>query len=249
MIDRLKLTGYSMFNKMAQMEIISNNLANISTNGFKRNKIFENELSAKLKSYSLSQLNSKVHIPNSSAVIDFSQGSLVGSNRPLDVAISGNGLFAVETPQGEVYTRDGRFTLNQEGILTTLDGYVVLGEGGPIEIELQQNSPSQIIINEKGEILIDGNVLDRLKVFSLENPQNFNKIGSNLFQLKDSTISLNPAENYTIKQGFLEESNVNPILEMVAMIEVSHFYQTGRKLINTQDSLLGRAVNDIGRVS
>ncbi|MCH8980788.1 flagellar hook-basal body protein, partial [candidate division KSB1 bacterium] len=178
---------------------------------------------------------------------DFSQGPLEGTNRPLDVAISGSGLFSVETPDGEAYTRDGRFTLNQEGLLITVDGLPVLGEGGPIEINLLENSAAEILINGSGEILIDGNVIDKLKIVSAQNPADFSKIGSNLFQLREG-IEATPLENVELKQGFLENSNVDSVSEMVAMIDLMHQYEVGQKMIRSQDAILQKAANEIGRV-
>lgn len=248
MIDRLRLPGYSMINKMAQMEVVTNNLANINTRGFKRDMIFVNELNKNLESMQQPGLETKIHVPSSETVIDFSQGPMEGTGRPLDLAITGAAVLAVETPQGEAYTRDGRLTLSPEGILINMDGFPILGEGGPIQLDLQQSSESEIVIGEAGDILIDGNVVDRLKVLAIEDPKNFKKIGGNLFQL-DEPGELNPAVNFAIKQGFLEESNVDPIAEMVAMIEISHFFESAEKMIRAQDRLLDKSVNEIGRVS
>jgi flagellar basal-body rod protein FlgG len=247
MLDRLELAGHAMINKMAQMEVVTNNLANINTKGFKRDKVFVNELRKHLESLQRPELDTDVHVPQSEAVIDFSQGSMDGTGRPLDLAISGNALFSVETPEGEAYTRDGRLTLNAEGVLINLDGYTVLGEGGPIQFDLQQHSQSEILINETGGVLVDGALVDTLKIVGIDEPRDFTKIGANLYRL-DSANELNPAENFAVKQGFLEESNVDPIAEMVALIEISHFYESTEKMIRTQDRMLNQAVNDIGKV-
>lgn len=242
MLDRLRLAGRSMMNRMAQLETISNNLANISTNGFKRDQVFQKTLNEKINSF-----QSVSGVPSSDSAVDFTQGTLVGTNRPLDVALSGDGLFVIEAPNGEAYTRDGRFTINNEGLLSTLDGYAVLGEGGPVELDLQQKEPTQLLINEAGEILLDGQIIDKLKIVSYED-QAFKKLGSNLMELS-AAGELNPAANYAIKQGFLEESNVNPIAEMIAMMDVMHQYQMSEKVIKLQDGQLGKAVNEVGRVS
>ena len=245
MLDRLIMAGHAMTTRMYQMEVVTNNLANIDTTAFKKNNIFVEELENQLKT---PQFGSSSQVPDSKSIIDFGQGALVGTSRPLDVAISGNGLFVVETPEGESYARDGRFSVNAEGILISLDGLPVLGEGGPIELNLQQSSASEIVINEKGEILLDENVIGALKIVSVANPQDFMKAGANLFRLVNQANELEPAKDFSIKQGFLEEANVNPIEEMVAMMEIFHFYQSAEKMIRAQDNLLGRAVNDIARI-
>ncbi|MFQ5675128.1 MAG: flagellar hook-basal body protein [bacterium] len=247
MLDRLALTGHTMITRMAQLEAITNNLANISTNGYKREELFVNELKKQVSVLNESDFTANQHIPEAGANIDFSQGALERTAGPLDIAISGDGLFTVETQNGEAYTRDGRFTLNQDGILTTFDGHPVLGEGGPVEINLQENAANEILINERGEILLAGNIVESLKIVSNEKAEDFIKIGGNLFQLRPGAEAL-PVENPVVKQGFLENSNVDSVREMVAMIELMHHYEVAQKMIRSQDGLLNRAVNDIGRV-
>jgi len=239
------MTSHSMKLRMAQMEMITNNLANINTRGFKRDGLFVNELK---KQIAASQATGNGTLPQVGSVIDFGQGELTETGRTFDVGISGPGLFTVETPQGEAYTRDGRFTLNQDGILTTIDGLAVLGQGGPVEIDLLQNKPSDIIINDRAEVLVNGNVVEALKIVATDDPMNFRKLGGNLYQIKDGGEEPQLLENPVVKQGFLEESNVNPISEMVAMIEVFRAFQTNEKLVQSEDALLNKAVNDIGRV-
>ncbi len=247
MLKRLAMAGHAMTMQMAQMETLTNNLANISTRGFKREELFVHELKKKLSELGGPDFHKDMAIPYAGDRIDFSQGPLEGTNRPLDVAISGDGLFSVETPQGEAYTRDGRFALNQEGILITSDGHAVLGEGGPIEINVQENFTTEILINGSGEILLDGNVIDKLKTVSAANLTDFLKIGSNLFQLKEGAQAT-ALENIEVKQGFLENSNVESITEMVAMIDLMHQYEMGQKMIRSQDAILAKAASDIGRV-
>ncbi len=247
MLKRLAMAGHAMTTQMAKMETLTNNLANISTRGFKREELFVNELKKTVNELNGSDFSKDTAVPFVGARIDFSQGPLEGTNRPLDVAISGDGLFSVETPDGEAYTRDGRFTLNQEGILITSDGVPVLGEGGPIAINLQENSAAEVLINGAGEILIDSNVIDKLKIVSTANPADFSKIGSNLFQLKEG-VEATPLENVEVKQGFLENSNVDSITEMVSMIDLMHQYEMAQKMIRSQDTILQKAASEIGRV-
>ncbi len=247
MLKRLAMAGHAMTTQMAKMETITNNLANISTKGFKREELFVSELKKTVSELNGSNFSKDAAVPYVGARIDFSQGPLEGTNRPFDVAISGDGLFSVETPDGEAYTRDGRFTLNQEGILVTSDGHSVLGEGGPIEINVQENFATEVLINGSGEILVDGNIIDKLKIVSTVNPAEFSKIGSNLFQLKEG-IEATALENVEVKQGFLENSNVDSITEMVTMIDLMHQYEMAQKMIKSQDAILGKAASEIGRV-
>ena len=249
MLDRLKATEHAMVTRMNQLEVVTNNLANIDTTGFKRDELFMNELDRKVKELAFSKFERDTHIPYSGASVNLTQGALASTEQPLDVAISGDGFFTFETPAGEALSRDGRFTVNQEGILVTLDGYVVLGDGGPIELDLQQNKPSDLVINDQGEVMLNDAVVGRLQIVTVDAPQNLRKLGSNLFQLPDGQGNIAPAENVSLRQGFLEESNVDAVDEMVTMMEIFHFYQTGQRMIQEQDRILGKAVNEIGRVS
>ncbi|MFQ5705964.1 MAG: flagellar hook-basal body protein [bacterium] len=248
MLKGLELTGRSMATRMAQMDAITNNLANISTRGFKRDMVFIHSVAENLRQIDRKD-GSVQHRTVASTTLDLTQGSLVGTERPLDLAISGDGFFVVETSEGAAYTRNGQFTLNAEGVLTTLDGKVVLGEGGAIEINIDQKTPNQILINEQGEILLDGNLIDKLQIVAPENPNKLLKAGANLFKLADETTSMQPVELVSVKQGFLEESNVNPMLEMIAMMENLQHFQMDQKIIKTEDEMLGRAANNIGRVT
>lgn len=249
MLDRLKVTEHAMITRMNQLEVVSNNLANIDTTGFKRDEMFMNELDNKIKELAFSKFARNTHIPYAGASVDLRQGALVGTGRPLDVAISGDGFFTFETPAGEALSRDGRFTINQEGVLVNLDGYPVVGDGGPIEIDLQQSKPSDLVINDQGEVLLNGGVIATLQIVTTDAPQNLEKLGANLFQLADGQGNVIPAESISVRQGFLEESNVDAVEEMVSMMEIYHFYETGQRMIREQDRMLGKAVNDIGRVS
>jgi flagellar basal-body rod protein FlgF len=247
MLDELEIAGNAMQHRMTQLEVVSNNLANANTVGYKRDDLFVHELDQQIKEQAYPHSGS-TKVPNPGELIDFSQGALVGTGRPFDVAISGNGLFTIETPAGTAYTRDGRFELNREGILTTMDGFAVLGEGGAIEVDMQQFTENDVVINDVGEVILDNNVIDKLQIVQVGDPRNFIKAGSNLFHLADQVGQPAPLENPGVRHKFLEQSNVEPVTEMVAMMEIFHFFQTSHKMIQAQDSTLNKAVNDIGRV-
>jgi flagellar basal-body rod protein FlgG len=248
MLNELEIAGNAMQHRMTQLEVVSNNLANANTVGYKRDDLFVHELDQQIKELAYPHSGS-TKIPNPGELIDFSQGALVGTDRPFDVALSGNGLFTVQTPTGLAYTRDGRFMVDSEGILTTIDGYPVLGEGGEIEIDLQQYTDKDLTINDVGEIILDNNVIDKLQIVAVGDPRNFIKTGSNLFRPSDPQAQPVRLETPGVRHKFLEQSNVNPVDEMVAMMEIFHFYQTSQKMIQAQDSTLNKAVNSIGRVT
>ncbi len=243
----MKMAQHAMVSKMAQLQTIANNLANVSTTGFKRDEMFVHQLETKINELQSAASSGSMPLPITGTKIEFEQGSLRGTGQPLDVAISGDGLFAIESPQGEAYTRDGRFAVNSEGVLTSVDGFAVLGEGGQIELDIQNRKPTDIVINDRGGILVDGTIVETLKLVGIDDPRNFEKMGGNLFRYTGDGELAAP-ENASVRQGFVEGSNVNPINELVAMIEVHRVFETNQKFIQQQDALLGRAVSDIARV-
>jgi flagellar basal-body rod protein FlgF len=182
--------------------------------------------------------------------IDFSQGSLQETKNTLDVAISGKGFFTVETPQGIKYTRNGNFTLASDGSLVTAQGDKVMGEKGVIYFPNPAKTQSaQVNISQKGEISIGSLPIDKLLIVDVpanSSSQDMKYAGDNL--LTAGNISQVPINsNYEIKQGFLEDSNVNALEEMVKMIELNTSMQMDQKAIRYQDMTM-QQVNDIGRI-
>jgi len=179
---------------------------------------------------------------------DYSQGNLNQTGNPFDVAISGRGFFVVETPNGIRYTRNGNFTLATDGTIVTSQGYPVMGDGGRIRLpEYEKLQKDDVLITTEGEIIVNKNVVSKLQIVDFPQPYHLQKEKGVLFV---NTSGINPIEvdeGTLLRQGFLEESNVNAIEEMVKLIELSRDYESGQKAINYQDSSLERA-NEVGRV-
>lgn len=219
------ILGGGMLLQERKLDVVSNNLANVNTPGFKKD--FLSSLS--------------YYVPNGvyaySVIGDvrtiLSQGSLVKTDNPLDFAIEGEGFFAVMNEEGNIiYTRKGIFRINEEGLLTTEEGYFVLDENlNPIAVQ------GEISVTSEGEIFIDGNPATRLGIFSLTNLQ---KIGEDFF-----TGTPIPAQNYKIFQGFYEASNVNAIKEVVKIIETLRAHEIFSKLIQMNDEVQGKVNNII----
>lgn len=173
----------------------------------------------------------------------FEQGALASSGNPLDIAFQGKGFFVIEAPKGERYTRNGEFTLDSEGYVTTKEGYKVLGQNGYIKIQ-----GKNIIINEKGQIFSDENEVDTLRLVDFNDYKLLQKEGDALFtDLSGDPQNMIKAEGL-IQQGFTEASNVNSVKQMVEMITVLRSYEANQKIIKTHDELLQKAVNEVGRV-
>jgi len=196
----------------------------------------------------------------------FEQGELQQSNNPFDLALDGEGFFSIETPTGERYTRNGSFHLSKEGILVTKEGLPVKGENGIIEIKknnfvvdkqgnVYQNAtfagdPQRLVSMEENE-WENMELIDRLKVVTFDRPRFLKKQGSSMWKTTDQTgdqMAAALGSETKVEQGFLENSNVNPVTEMVKMIEVNRAYEANQRTIKTQDELSGRLVNDVLKV-
>lgn len=156
-----------------------------------------------------------------------------------DMALSGKGFFAVQTPDGERYTRNGNFILGKEGILETKDGYPVLGENGPIVVP-----DDKFIVNEDGMVYTkqDNTLIDRIKVVRFDNERYLAKQGESLWHTTDISGQAHIAEGDErpkFMQGYNETSNVNVVNEMVQMIEVNRAYEANQKSIQSEDSMMG----------
>lgn len=233
-----------------RMQVISNNLANINTSGFKKDKghfqIIDSPDSIKEDLDKNSISKEKQQPPlwlQFETKTDFSAGSLKHTGNSLDLALEGDGFFCIKTEQGTQYTRNGNFSLDQDGMMVTMDGLPVLGEGGPINIE-----GNTFTVDVKGNISVDGSQVDTIKIIGFQNPDALEKTGNSLFEIADKNAVETKAENTGVSQGFIELSNVNAIRMMTEMIEVLRGYESYQKAIKTADEANAKAINDVGRV-
>jgi len=220
------------------MGIIANNLAGGSVMGFKKDipvfSIYNIPLT-----YPLSPISGgeKVFVNISGMVTDFSQGILKATGNPLDVAISGDGFFVVQTPEGRRYTRKGDFIIDNTGLLKTKDGYQVEGEGDVITL-----TPGEVSIEQDGTISVNGNVVGRLRLVTFPKPYPLEKVGGGLFRVSGGDVAELPAEGASIMQRHLEMSNVNTIQEMVSMINGLREYESQLKVIQGFDDITDKAI-------
>jgi flagellar basal-body rod protein FlgG len=181
------------------------------------------------------------------------QCSFIQTENPLNVAIEGSGFFAVETPAGVRYTRDGTFSLNAAGQLVTMNGYLVLGQNGPIQIDFENSNIARINIDSTGGIsaVADDGVeivdFDQLQIVSFADERQLVKQGKNLYSAENVAGGTLPFIG-TVAQGYLEQSNTNAISEMVNLIATYRAYEVNAKAVQTQDEMLGKAVNEVGKV-
>lgn len=239
-------------------DIIANNLANINTAGFKQTLVtFKNQ-----KDLEVSQIDAAKGYQDSSkspgtlsigsvmdsTMIDFKQGSIKVTGNPLDVAINGDGFFVVQTPDGEAYTRNGSFTRNQEGLITTLEGYPLLGESGsPVSVNVNNFDIKKLKISENGNIEVNKESVDKVKIVDFEDRKDLIAVGNSLFK---SVSDQKPVdlENFNISQGSVELSNSNTVEALIKSIEGMRTYETLTKTIESNHRTLGKTVNEVGRV-
>lgn len=251
-------TAYTgMINQQKRLDTVTNNLANASTTGFKRegltSKSFDQMLTVKLNDLSVPYLNEGIGKMSLGVKIgenytDYSQGSFKETGNTYDLALAGNGFFTISYTDkkgntSEKYTRDGEFTMDSEGYLRTLEGDYVQGEGGNIMIPVET---SEVSIRDNGDIYADGEYVDSLRIVDFEDYNNIEKFGENLYNAVDGATETESTA--AVKQGYLEMSNINVVKEMVEMITISRAYESNQKLIQTEDDMLDKSVNQVGKV-
>jgi len=184
-------------------------------------------------------------IKSYSVMTDFEQGQMDMTNNKFDLAIRGEGYFNIDTDYGTLLTRDGSFTINSLGELVTYDGNTVQGIDGPIEITSENFS-----VNEFGEVIQDGEITDKIKLTNYTNVGDLEKVGGTYFREKpeDEMTGERVDFNGEVIQGFLEQSNTDAISEMIRLIEMNRNYESSQKVVTTIDDMIGKAVNDVGRV-
>jgi len=214
-----------------KLESVSNNLANAETIGFKKDTIsFDDKFKAAVNK-------------------DFSQGSIQTTGNALDVALSGQGFFKIETREGIRYTRNGNFSLDINGILVDQNGNPVLGQGGAIAIATEDLDMEQALsINQSGEISIGAEVIDTLDIVTFGDLRKLEREAENLLSYKGPTTDEIQVEQPVVQHRALENSNIQVVDEMVRMIDYNRMFETFSKSIMTFDEIDSKAINDVGKL-
>lgn len=177
-------------------------------------------------------------------ITDFSQGNLQQTGREQDIALRGKGFFQIQTEFGDLYTRNGSFHLDGERRLKTSDGYSVMGLNGPIQL-----ASDNFRVNELGEIIVDGQLVDKLKLVNFSNQGDLEKIGGSFFKVKNNMQGEIVDYEGEVEQGYIESSNASVINEMIRMISLSRNYESGQKVVATIDAAIGKAISDVGMLT
>ncbi len=246
----LYLAEGTMLVQQAQLQVISNNLANLRTTGFKRDHAVETSFAEWMihelrpapglpAKGTLHPVGTAAHnVATQETLTSFFQGPLEVTDRHLDFALVGNGFFQVQGLDGVLYTRNGRFNINEEGILVTAEGYEVLGVGGPLRLNSEE-----VRALPDGTLFVDGVQVGTLQIAVFGPDALMEKFGYNYF----TTDAAEDGEaDYEVLNGFLEGSNVSLIREMTAMMAVRRTYEAAQKIMITYDQILNKAANDLG---
>jgi flagellar basal-body rod protein FlgF len=242
MLRGMAAAASAMVPRIRRQEVIANNLANVGTAGFKRDRVFEREL-GKAQAATEPQAADWMSGMQSDVEVDFSPGQLEETGNPLDLAIDGDAFFVVSTADGERYTRDGHMALSPDGVLSTPAGDPLAGTGG--EIRLTQGT---VAVGLDGSVSVDGLNVGALRLVRFDDPTVLARSDSSLFEIADPVAQPEDTIDSTVRQGFLERSNVGTIDEMVEMIAAMRGFEADQKSIQTQDESFGKAVNELGRL-
>jgi len=241
-----------------RLDVIANNLANVSTNGYKKDSYsFQDTFQRFAHDYLVDPkpfvrdkdiwpkpyVQARVRLGGQYS--DMSQGSMQVTGNSLDLALVGEGFFKVRTPKGDFLTRNGSFQLSSEGNLVTEQGYEVLSGGSAINLPRDNT----VQIDSKGVITVDGNQISTIDLVNVSDPKSVEKVGKNMYQIRKGSNATEIApENLQVQQGYLEKSNVEIVGEMVNMMEAQRAFEINQKLMTTTDSMESLVINKVGSV-
>jgi flagellar basal-body rod protein FlgF len=252
MIKGLYSAVSGMLMNAARQQVLSHNIANLQTPGFKQ------VLSSVEEFMPTQAVYSPQNTPNSSALdylgtlglgsqisqeyIDFTQGAMQDTGNPLDFAIQGKAMFRVQTADGERFTRDGRFIRDANNTLVTVEGYKVLDSGGQ-EITLPEG---EVVLAADGTLSVNGTDVTQLGFGVFDNPESeLQHVGGNFYTGPAASTSQDLPQ---VMQGYLEASNANPSQLMTQLVEVARSYEASQKMVQNQDEMLGRTIASLGRI-
>ena len=266
-----------------RLDAVANNLANVATDGYKRDVaafkafpemlirrqdddgVYKHPFGSADASPIVGKMGTGVEL--NELFTNFDQGALKETSNDFDLALDGNGFFTIATPWGERYTRNGSFQLGKEGILETKEGYPVLGENGYLRVKannFQVDKDGNVWVNaaldEDPNVMVsrisnnweEPVVLDTLKIVEFQISRYLEKQGSSLYKESDTSgpaMVIAEGRRPRVLQGFVEASNVNPITEMVQMIEVNRAYEANQKIIQVEEAALGTLINQVAKVN
>jgi flagellar basal-body rod protein FlgF len=226
-------------------EVIAENLAGSAIPGARKQDISFSAVSAGLAP-GIAGLNGGGFVmPTSTASVNFQQGMLRPSGLPTDMAIEGSGFFEVQLPNGShAFTRDGELQLNAQGQLVTKQGYLVLTDNGPLQLDPANSTP--ISVAASGEVSQGGAVKGRIRLVEFGQPNLLKAIGNSCFIATNPRSQALAAQSSQLRQGFLEGANTSPTTEMASLITSMRMFEANQKVMQMQDDRMGRVITDLG---
>jgi flagellar basal-body rod protein FlgG len=252
-----------------KLDTISNNIANVNTPSFKRDQqMFREYLTANekppeviqvpkvpasIESFYDMQGGDKSFVDSAGTYTDFSQGGMRHTGNPLDMAIDGKGFFEIATPSGLRLSRLGSFSLDGNGQLVTKEGWPVLSAGGegadPASRTIKASGLQQLTITENGDVYEGDNKVAKLSMVQVADLDGLQKVGNSLYQFKaGSSPEVQDVASPSLKQGYLEASNVNIVQEMTDMIATTRTFEATQKAIHAYDSMAEKLVNTVPKI-
>jgi flagellar basal-body rod protein FlgF len=236
-----------------QLDVVANNVANINTTGYKSDgALFEEFIGPTARAADFSGADTRLRFVQDRGIWhDFGQGGIQSTGNPLDVAIDGEGYLVVQTPAGDRYTRNGAMQISATGQLVTNEGMPVLGDGGPITF---QQGDRNIAISKDGRITVnEGNntrtesFRGKLRVVRFARSQDLIKDGSSNFRAP-ANLNPEPVPIVKVQQAAIEKSNVNGVLEMTRLIDITRSYTQIASLLQQQSDLRRNAIQQLAEV-
>ncbi len=230
-----------------QMDIVSNNMANMNTSGYKQDDAVFTSFMVQTPDATGIGKQPLYFTQDFGEYHNFAEGALVETGNTFDLALKGDAFFCIETPQGERYTRKGQFSLNGEGMLTTMDGDPVLSENGePFFFAPGEN---EISISEAGEVVSENGVIGRLKLVSFADNQKLLKVAGTMFEnVAGNAMQLQPAEAVVV-QGAVEKSNVDSVVEMTKLIKLQRSYEYVQQMIDEEHERISNTISTYAQLA
>ena len=262
MLKEFYTAALGMVNQQTRLEVAANNMANASTPGFRREEIFvRNLIDARANFYNVKG-DAEQNDPPIGSFHDFEEGAIQQTQNPLDIALNNkNDFFVLQDEEGKQYlSKAGRYKLDGNGYIRAMDGKFLMADTGKINVSGQrfvenpndnQTTAIDVKFNDNGEIIVNDIIQGNLLIARPEDPQTLQRIAGADFIPTNLTVlnfidARNLSNDILVKQGYLENSNVNIVSEMVEMIELQKNFEAGQKVITTNNDTLDRAIG-IGR--
>ncbi|MCL5774046.1 MAG: flagellar hook-basal body protein [Firmicutes bacterium] len=255
MLEGMKMATQGMLAMMAKQDVVANNLANVGTTGYRKDTLLVSSFNDVLnKEMGFTGTDTQGgYMPVGGGIessgglftqtaTHYAQGSLKATDNNFDLALddNGKGFFTIQSPDGIKFTRNGAFRLSTTGYLITADGSFVLGQKGPIKVK-----GTDFKVNNDGEVIVGDKGIDKLLITSFADTRVLQKVGAaNFVASSGGAVS----GDCKIQQGYLEMANVNAVKEMVDMMTIMRAYEANQKILQTQDQMLGKSTNEVGRV-